>query len=120
LPGETDREGRQKSQYLAVLAFGDDANILATVKKGDAVYAEGALHVSLYEAEGKPPSINLMLKSHFIRRSAIGDRKPPREKAGIRRLAESAFKLEPHRREPNRVVGRFDFDDPLPDWGARQ
>ena len=48
------QEGKDKSEFVSVTAFGKTAEILFKyVKKGDVVLVEGSIHTSVSEKDGK-------------------------------------------------------------------
>lgn len=47
-------EGKDKTEFVSVIAFGKTAEVLYKyVKKGDMVLVEGSIHTSVAEKEGK-------------------------------------------------------------------
>lgn len=48
------QEGKDKTEFVSVIAFGNTAEVLYKfVKKGDMVLVEGSIHTSLLEKDGK-------------------------------------------------------------------
>lgn len=48
------QEGKDKTEFVSVIAFGKTAEVLYKyVKKGDMVLVEGSIHTSLAENDGK-------------------------------------------------------------------
>jgi hypothetical protein len=121
VPNGTDEEGRDLHLFIRLLAFAENVEELAKIKRGDRCYAEGVLSVAIYVSD-KGPRPDLTLKAHHVRRTQIGKDRPKRERepdhAGAP-VSRPSFAGEVYRREPNKIVGRDDFDE-LPNWGTQQ
>ncbi len=116
--GEKDKDGREQSLFVRLLVFSDQVAEAEKLRKGDRLYAEGALNASVYTG-GEKPALNLTLKCHYLRKSQIGQHRPRRERE-TDQGGSPAFLASPSREKP-RIVGRDDFAfDALPDWGGRQ
>ena len=117
MPNGQDAEGKDQNLFIRVLAFQENVDELAKIKRNDKVYAEGTLSVAIYQSD-KGPRPDLTLKAHHVRRAQIGKDKQKRTDSG----GTPSFAGSVYSREKPQIQGidRFDFDDPLPNWGGRQ
>ncbi len=117
VPNGQDDEGRDQHLFIRVLAFQENVDELAKIKRNDKVYAEGTLSVAIYQSD-KGPRPDLTLKTHYVRRAQIGKDKQKRtDPSGTPSFAGSVYSRE---KPQIQVIDRFDLDDPLPNWGGRQ
>jgi single-stranded DNA-binding protein len=106
VPNGQDEEGRDQHLFIRLLAFQENGEELAKIKRGDRVYAEGALEVGIYHSD-KGARPDLTLKAHHVRRTAIGKDRPKRDPAEPSGHA--------HREKPHvQGMDRFELDDALP------
>jgi Single-strand binding protein family len=111
VPNGTDEEGRDQHLFIRLLAFQENVDELAKIKRNDRCYAEGVLSVSIYQSD-KGPRPDLTLKAHHIRRSAIGKVRPKREpdQGGTPSFADPVTRHRP----PIQGRDSFDLNDALP------
>jgi single-stranded DNA-binding protein len=79
VPNGTDEEGRDQHLFIRLLTFQENVDELGKVKRGDRLYAEGALSISIYQSD-KGPRPDLTLKAHHLRQTQIGKDLPRRER----------------------------------------
>jgi single-stranded DNA-binding protein len=80
----------ESAQWIGVRLFGDCASDLMSkaMRAGCPIYVEGRLSLDEWEAPDGSKKSGLSCMSWFARPSAIGDRKPPRERTSNNRPAE--------------------------------
>jgi single-strand DNA-binding protein len=125
--GTTD-DGKDVLQWVRVSAFGETAERIAvTCKKTDRVYCEGSLKLDNWTDKHGEQRHGLSVSAFKVERvgtSNLGRNRPkrtdvegnsrgPRPADGVPSLGSGGI-YEPHCREPNRVVGRDDFQDAMP------
>jgi single-strand DNA-binding protein len=128
IDGGHDEDGERITTWLRCAVFGEVAELLAkTAVKGCKVYVEGALSLNTWTSADGTTKTGLNLaawKAQVIGASAIGKNRERRIKneGAARQLKATSFAvesapmpdLEPYRREKPRIMGRDDFNDPLP------
>ena len=98
-PVGQDKEGAAESAFVSVACFGDDADALARLGKGDSVTAQGSIKPTVYEKDGQERHGLSMTAAHLLTAYQV------KKKRGDQ-------PSQPSRNQGNgRGADHFDFDD---------
>ena len=87
VPYGKSKEGDTESAFISVVCFGDTADQLARLAKGDAISVQGALKPKSFEKDGETRHgleimANAILSPYQLRQKRGADAKPPGQPAG--------------------------------------
>jgi single-stranded DNA-binding protein len=112
VPTGNDREGNALTSFVTVLAFGDDADRLAKLTRGDAISVQGPLKQTEYTAangetrHGLEIMVNGILTAHDRRKKSGATDTAPKPAPGTGRNVTAAY-------DAWRGQDQRDFDDEI-------
>jgi single-stranded DNA-binding protein len=71
-------DGKPNTVFVRILAFGQHVDAARAIKRGDRVYVEGQLQVSIWQSDNNAPRLNLTIKAFTVQKTGIGKSRPPR------------------------------------------
>jgi single-stranded DNA-binding protein len=76
--GGATADGKPNTVFVRIFAFGQHVDAARAIKRGDRVYIEGQLQVSIWQSDNNAPRLNLTIKAFTIQKTGIGKSRPPR------------------------------------------
>jgi single-stranded DNA-binding protein len=74
----TAADGKPNTVFVRIFAFGQQVAAAWAIKRGDRVYVEGQLQVSIWQSDDNAPRLNLTIKAFAVQKTGIGRNHPPR------------------------------------------
>jgi single-stranded DNA-binding protein len=71
-------DGKPNTIFVRIFAFGQHIDAARAIKRGDRVYVEGQLQVSIWQSNDNAPRLNLTIKAFTVQKTGIGKSRPPR------------------------------------------
>jgi single-stranded DNA-binding protein len=71
-------DGKPNTVFVRIFAFGQHVAAARAIKRGDRVYVEGQLQVSIWQSDDTVPRLNLTIKAFTVQKTGIGRNRPPR------------------------------------------
>jgi single-stranded DNA-binding protein len=71
-------DGKPNTVFVRIFAFGQHVDAARAIKRGDRVYVEGQLQVSIWQSNDNAPRLNLTIKAFVLQKTGIGKNRPPR------------------------------------------